>query len=148
MKVIAPKAPKTAYWRSTSTPAAAVTVQPSAHNSGMAAAHTPVGIQFWGQSKAGRCERHTVRMEIAWRGGAQLLGPAVAGKMSGQLNVEDNTIAAAANATAPTTNNPPVAQRSPRPVLTDAACMVTPASLRAPYAAGACTRAPSESAAQ
>ena len=41
-------------------------------------------------------------------------------KMSGQLNVEDNTAAAAANATAPTTNNPPVAQRSPRPVPADA----------------------------
>ena len=40
MKVIAPKAPKTAYWRSTPTPAAAVTVQPSAHSGGMAAAHT------------------------------------------------------------------------------------------------------------
>ena len=41
-------------------------------------------------------------------------------RTSGQLNVEDNTIAAAANATAPTTNNPPVIQRSPRPVLADA----------------------------
>jgi len=41
-------------------------------------------------------------------------------KMSGQLNVDDNTIAAAANATAPATNNPPVVQRSPRPVLADA----------------------------
>ena len=104
-----------------------------------------------------------VRMATACRYGAQLLRPAVAGrvagrrrigtartayaravanqvhtrlvppsakagnttlagsrKMSGQLNVEDNTIAAAANATALTTNNPPVAGRSPRPALTDA----------------------------
>jgi hypothetical protein len=36
------------------------------------------------------------------------------------LNVEDNTIAAAANATAPATNNPPAVQRSPRPALADA----------------------------
>src|SRR4029077_6074704 len=39
MKVIAPKAPKTAYWRSTPIPAAVVTAQPRAHSSGMAAAH-------------------------------------------------------------------------------------------------------------
>ncbi len=36
MKVTAPKAPKTAYWRSTSIPAAAVTVQPSAHSTAAA----------------------------------------------------------------------------------------------------------------
>src|SRR4029079_5075068 len=35
MKVIAPKAPKTAYWRSTPIPAAVVTAQPSAHSGGM-----------------------------------------------------------------------------------------------------------------
>jgi hypothetical protein len=34
--------------------------------------------------------------------------------MSGHLNVEDNTIAAAANATAPATNNPPAVQ-TPNP---------------------------------
>jgi hypothetical protein len=45
---------------------------------------------------------------------------AVSRKMSGQLNVEDNTIAAAANATAPATSSPPVARRSPRPALADA----------------------------
>src|SRR6185437_5453741 len=31
-------------------------------------------------------------------------------RMSGQSNVDDNTVAAAANATAPTTDNPPVAR--------------------------------------
>jgi len=41
-------------------------------------------------------------------------------KMSGQLNVEDNTIAAAANATAPATNSTPAVRRSPRPALADA----------------------------
>jgi hypothetical protein len=40
MTVIAPKAPKTAYWLSTPAPATAVTVQPSAHSSDMAATHT------------------------------------------------------------------------------------------------------------
>src|SRR6266511_1727071 len=40
MNVIAPLAPKTEYWRSTSMPVAVVTVQPSAHSSGIAAAHT------------------------------------------------------------------------------------------------------------
>jgi hypothetical protein len=37
--------------------------------------------------------------------------------MSGQSNVDDNTVAAAANASAPTTNSPPVIRRRPLPVL-------------------------------
>jgi len=45
-------------------------------------------------------------------------------RMSGQSNVADNTVAAAANATAPTTNDPPVALRRPMPVV--AADMVRP----------------------
>src|SRR3954447_8271205 len=34
-------------------------------------------------------------------------------RMSGQSNVEDNTVAAAANATAPSRNSPPVVRRRP-----------------------------------
>jgi hypothetical protein len=39
--------------------------------------------------------------------------------MSGQSNVEDNTVAAAANATAPTRNSPPVVRRRPVLATTD-----------------------------
>src|SRR5215218_3054708 len=38
-------------------------------------------------------------------------------RMSGQSNVDDNTVAAAANATAPTTNSAPVARARPVPVV-------------------------------
>ena len=44
--------------------------------------------------------------------------PAGSRRMSGQSNVVDNTVAAAANATAPTRNKPPVVRR--RPGLVDA----------------------------
>jgi len=40
-------------------------------------------------------------------------------KMTGQLNVEDNNIAAAANASAPNMNNPLVIRRIPPPVPAD-----------------------------
>jgi len=46
--------------------------------------------------------------------------------MSGQLNVEDNTVAAAANVTAPARNNAPVVRRRPALAPVDVEVITSP----------------------